>query len=409
MPIHPAHPGGLSQSLVPAKTRRKTEVPTQANPEDSLQLSNSPAPCRLSVAQTQSQQALANLVIAPTLDPLVRQVLLSDLAQFPPAWLDFLDRSGVRVVVLGPNQTLADSPWMQRHAVSDLSDQCHNLKSTLATALAQVPTPEDEFQAHMQRKALADNVHQWLGEGPFRLAVHNQPVDLDDLAQQRQLPEDYRAEWKALLLQLNEPWTRLQEGRLHSDFGFFVLPPVLTAHGPIPDARYQEAYSTSAEWVASNLGLNRSSDRLVLLHERYLASDAPEIGGWRVAIHEVGHALDHLLEGLPEETGFGKHHAEQVRTEFQAAQTFISERARDNTREFFAEGVEAYLTGPSKGFDFRPDNHQEKLLEVHPSLARYLEATLASFPSQHWVSRPTPSPSLPPGTPDPDRDPIYLP
>lgn len=373
-------------------------------------LSGSSAPASPSKKQGEAerQQALAQMVVAPTLDPLTRDVLFSDLGQFPTPWLQFLNRYGVKVAALTEGETLADSPFVAKHAVTDLPAQVDSVRSTLAQAFAQVPPAQDELEAHHVRQQLGDNLHQWLGEGPFRLAVHRQPLSLQELADHRQIPAEHRQAWTESLRDLNQPWISVHEGKLSSSHGLFLLPPVPTEHGPIPDRLFQEMVATTSESVAASLGLHRGSEQLVLLHERYLGADAPELGQYRVSIHEVGHALDYALEGLPSETGFGTHHKQRLQEWFSSAQNFTSDRAKDNPREFFAEGVEAYLTAPSQGFDFRPGNHRENLMRTNPELGAYLEKIFGSIPSQTWVSTPPKPQGLPPGFPDPDKDPIYF-
>lgn len=333
--------------------------------------------------------------IAPGLPGSIRNVLERDLSRFPSPWLQLLEDSGVRVAVLEDGDTLADSPALADKGVTDLAREWKKLS-------AMPGEPEA--------------AHAWLLENhsPFRLAYQPYvPLNAEQIAEQRHVPEKHKAHWVELFQALN-PYP--QE--------VVVLPPVPTDYGYQPDSAYQSARETSAEFVASSLGLNRPAERLVLLHSRFLPDNAPEIGGYRVAVHELGHALDHVLENLPDSTGFGHLHKQKVEGLFAQAHrhsqtsaahpqesvtpSFTSDRADDNAREFFAEGVEAYLTEPSAGPDFRPDNHRQALQAIHPELYQYLEQIFNSQPGPDWQSPAPPPVSLPPGFPDPDRDPVYL-
>lgn len=329
-----------------------------------------------------------------------RRALERDLQAFPAPWRDFMDSYGVQLVVLDGQETLADSSAVAREAVADEAGWKARIQSALAPALAGVPpgTP------------LVDHLHTYLNEqgSPFRVASHHNPVQLDELAVQRNVAEPYRQQWKDELVSLNAPWGSVGLDGFQSSHGVFLLPPVPTAHGWLPDREYQNAVTTTAESVGEALGLNRGAEQRVLLHSRYLGDNAPEIGGYRVAIHELGHALDYALEGLPDSTGYGQHHKAAVLACFEEAQSFTSDRADDSVREFFAEAVEAYLTEPSQGFDFRPDNHREALRERNPRMAAYLDHLFQSMPGANWVSKPPAPVGLPEGFPDPDRDPVYL-
>ncbi|MBS2040020.1 hypothetical protein JST97_33850 [bacterium] len=333
-----------------------------------------------------------------------RKVLERDLRAFPEPWRDFLDDYGVQLVVLDGQETLADSPAVAREAVQDEAGWKARVQSLVAPALQSVePAPQ-------VRNALVDQLHEFLEKqsSPFRVASHHSPVDLDQLASQRNVSPQYRQAWKDELLSLNAPWGSLGPEGFNSSHGIFLLPPVPTAHGRLADRDYQNAVSTTAQSVAEALGLNRGAEQRVLLHSRYLDDNAPEIGGYRVAIHELGHALDYALEGLPDSTGYGRHHKEAVLACFEEAKSYTSDRADDNVREFFAESVEAYLTQPSAGFDFRVENHREALRQRNPRMAAYLEHLFQSVPGQDWVSHPPAPVGLPEGFPDPDKDPVYL-
>ena len=343
-------------------------------------------------------------IYAHSLPAPTRRALERDLQAIPEPWRDFMEDYGVQLVVMDGQETLADSPAIAREAVVDEIAWKVRVQGLVGPALAAVES------SPLVRGQLVDNLHAYLEaqHSPFRVASHSSPVNLDDLAVARHVAQPYREEWKQELLSLNAPWAHHSSEGFQSSHGLFLLPPVPTAYGLVPDREFQNAVTTTAESVGESLGLNRGSEQRVLLHSRYLGDNAPEIGGYRVAIHELGHALDYALEGLPEQTGYGQHHKQAVLACFQETQSFTSDRADDNVREFFAEAVEAYLTPPSEGFDFRPDNHQAELRQRNPKMAAYLDHLFQSQPGSDWVSKPPAPVGVPEGFPDPDRDPVYL-
>jgi hypothetical protein len=309
-----------------------------------------------------------------------------------------LGRYGLQIVVLDEGQTLADSPAMARDSVGDLENWKGKAQAALLSSRGQ-----DRFQ---RAEALQKCLEQQ--NNPVRAATHEAPVNLMELAEKRRVPPSQRQQWVELLETMNRDWCTLRDGVFETRDGVFLLPPVPTGVGWIGDQMYQAAVSTTAEYVAGKLGLNQGHEQRVILHSRFLGGDAPEIGQDRVAVHEVGHALDYALQGLPDATGFGSRHSQHVLACFEQAQHFVSDRADDDVREYFAEAVEAYLTPPSIGFDFRPDSHQAELRRRDPRMAAYLDRLFLTVPDVDWVSQPPPAQRLPDGFPDPDRDPIYL-
>lgn len=406
---------GSTRPSAPAVRNRPASQSPDAAPAagDLIELSGArPA----SVAgQGEQQKALAQLVIAPALDPLTRQVLMSDLGQFPTPWLKFLGDYGVKVVAMQDGQNLTDTAVMAKYAIADMPAAMHEAQASLYPILANNSAPEGEMASYY-RGQLEEAAQEKLQDGPFRLAVHNEPFDLNEIAARRDVPAERVGEWKQLFEAANEPWAgALPDGRWTSSHGLVLFPPVPTEYGAVPEQKFQAAHATTGEHVAASLGLNQGAEQLVLLHERYLPMGAPEIGDYRVAIHEVGHALDYALEGLPAETGFGPNHKAHLKDLFEhdkqraaaGEKAFTSDRASDNVREYFAEGVEAYLTTPSSN-DFRPDNHREALRERNPGLYALVDGIFTSQPGAEWVSQPPKPQGLPPGFPDPDRDAIHL-
>lgn len=358
----------------------------------------------MQIASSHSRPRAGSLVLAPKTSAAVRQQLEADLARFPEPWLDFLDRQGVRVAVLEPGQQLLDSPALKAKAVA--TGGLETQRQEIGRFLARVPAGLES------RMALTDHFHEALeaASSSLRTMTHRRAFSLEELAEHRQIAAEHRPAWERAFLDFNRDWLRPEGSGWTTSHGVCFLPPVPTAWGAIGDRDYQEAANTRAEDVAESLGLNRGADRLVLLHPRYLAGCAPEIGHYRVAVHELGHALDYALEGLPQATGYGALHRQRVHQLFEQARQrgdFLSDRADDSPREYFAEAVEAYLTEAADGFDFRPENHRQALQQRDPAAYQYLREVLQSVPGQSWVSQPPPPVGVPPGFPNPDRDPIY--
>lgn len=353
---------------------------------------------------------LNQLVASAGLDPLTRVTLYRDLSQFPLPWLETMQHNGLRIAVLQDGQTLADSPALAKFVVPGAAEKIQATKSLFREALSQVGEPSWDLN-----QTLAENIQNYLldNKSPIRLAVSSKPVNLDQLCVWRRVPPAHRQAWKEQILDLNASWCspEAEPNHVKGNYDFLLLPPIPTDAGPVADGAFQQAMDVTASYVAKSLGINNGPDRLVLLHSKFLGENAPELGGYRVAIHEMGHGLDYILEGLSAETGFGRLHTSKVEELYHGAQErglFTSDYAKSNVREYFAESVEAFLTGPGPNDVFRSENNRDILRQRDPEMTAYLERIFAAQPGQDWKSIPPAEPPQPRGTPCPETDALYL-
>ena len=339
-----------------------------------------------------SSRPLQNVVPGPY--PQVEK----DLAAFPEPILDALDRYGVRVAVLNEGETLFDSPALRTLSDADYSAEKSKANKVVREALPQIQasTAED----------LTDSLTRELrGAGlDFHLGLSREKPDLEQIAAQQNVPQDHFQDWSESFLQLNKD---LPEGLL-------ILPHTYHQGRPIPHNTLRNSKQVSAEYVERSLGINRPEDRLVLLHKKFTPINAVEVGNYRLAIHETGHALDHLLDSMSGLPGLGAAHRATVdalyERDLKRAETagidtvFTSTRASENVREYFAEAVEAYLTFPGspEGEIFRTENSHDGLKARNGELYTYIEKVLHQDYSEATMPPPPSRPVSPPGIPDPD-------
>lgn len=319
---------------------------------------------------------------------------------FPEPVLDLLDSYGVRVAVLDGAETLQGSPAL-RHLSAD--EYAAEKKKARELTLELLPTTK---AGSLMEFAQSATRHLRKNGLEFHYGVTANKHPLEYIAAQQNVPSEHLDDWKQSFAELNEGFPP----------GFFILPHTYHNGQPIPHDRLRNAKDVTAEFVERSLGLNRAEDRLVLLHKKFTPAKAEEVGNYRLVLHEVGHALDHVLDRMVGIPGFGTLHRQTVDALYEAdlaaaeargtEEVFTTERASENVREYFAEAVEAYLTFPKDdgGDIFRARNSNPDLKEMNPRLYAYVDKVMSTDFTGKAVPEPPPRPLMPPFVPDPDTE-----
>ena len=347
-----------------------------------------------------------------------------DLAAFPQPTLDLLSRYGVRVAILESGKTLAEAPGLRTLDAEENVQEAYKANSVVSEGISKAFA--GGLESYSQLEDAADKITRELRQQGLdhQLGIALSPFQLDKLAQGRNIPAEHVGDWKTSFAELNRGLTQETPEGLQATQGLVILPHTYRDGKIVPEIRLRNAKEVTAEYVEGSLGLNRSDERMVLLHEKFLGQPATELGNYRLATHEVGHALDYALENLTNIPGFGQAHRETVDALYAADQAklsalgegvktedvFTSDRADDDVREYFAEAVEAYLT-PSKddAFEiFRVGNSREGLASKNPALFAYVESVLnTDFPETAVPDSPKRQ-LVPPGVPDPDLEVVEI-
>lgn len=329
-----------------------------------------------------------------------RDGLVRDLSALPLGMLRLLKSQGVRVALLRKGESLADTSLLRPLPPERYRVHLAVAKNVLDKVVAEeVAVTEAELRALGPADSLhKDMLHYWEGKriadrlGPefrqanvgFGVLATTEPVDLDTLAAEQKVPAERRATWEEALHAVNGEHVRFEGGLAAPRHRVLVLPH--TYHGDTPVAKpvLDSLRRIDTEHVQKSLGLHLPEHRLVVLHEDLVADPAPELGHYRIALHEVGHAVDHALDRT-----VGATHRERVDALFAedkalldagGTNRFLSPRAMDNPREYFAEAVEAYLT-VSVGDEhdgFRTEGNHESLRRLRPELYSYLAELLGA-------------------------------
>ena len=340
-----------------------------------------------------------------------------DLALFPQPVLDMLDRYGTRVAILRDGQTLAESEALRTLSDSEVAEEARKTNGMVSKGVEKAF--RNGITSYDQLEAAGDAITRNLRDHGIDnyLATALSPFPLDALAEAREIPADKISDWKAAFWLLNEGLVTSNDESVKANSGLIVLPHTYHQGKAVPELRLRSAGEVTAEFVEGSLGLNRSDDRLVLLHEKFLANPASELGNYRLAVHEIGHALDHVLEQLTNFPGFGALHRQTVDALYEndqakvaagatADSVFTSDRADDDVREYFAEAVEAYLTpeNPDGNDNFRAGNSREGLVARNPELFAYVEKIMTTDFGPEATAEPPKRSFAPPGFPDPDLE-----
>lgn len=326
-----------------------------------------------------------------------------DLASFPEPVLDLLDRYGVRVAVLDEQQSLFDSPAIRTFSESEYSRQRVEANQVIK---AQLSVVKADTAAELAEKL----THELREEGlEFHLALTQGGRSKKQIAEHQGIPPQHFQDWSNSFDELNQDLPQ----------GLLIMPHTYHKGEPIAHNQFRNSKHVTAEFVEKSLGLNRAEDRLVLLHRKYTPENAAEVGNYRLSIHEMGHALDHLLDRVTGFPGLGTAHRMTVDALYErdlrraeddgVGAVFTSDRASEDVREYFAEAIEAYLTFPEAGEGeiFRTENSNPGLKQRSPELYNYVDALLSRDYAEVSAPGLPPRPPIPYGVPDPDTQ-VYL-
>lgn len=332
--------------------------------------------------------------IAPGDYPQVQQ----DLQAFPQPVLDLLDGYGVKVAILDEGETLEMSPALRHLTESDYQSEILRAREITKQQMSETEaTTLVDFAENATRELRKAGLE-------FHYGVTNKTLAPEDIARQQDIPAEHLSDWTQKFKELNEGFP----GAL------FLLPHTYHEGRAIPENRLRTARETTAEYVEASLGLNRAEDRLVLLHKKFTPEKAVEVGNYRLVLHEVGHALDHVLDRMVAVPGFGALHRQTVDALYQrdlewsksegVDGVFTTDRASENVREYFAEAVEAYLTypGDDRGEIFRTRNSNPDLKKMNPDLYAYVDQIMTTPFTADGAPEPPGRSLLPDFVPDPD-------
>lgn len=342
--------------------------------------------------------------------PQALSTVTRDLTALPLPILRLLKSDGLSIAIIREGQSLADTPLIPAAKPDEyrkLADRGRAIFREAADAEAKITENEvkkaveegneDPFHLEMIRYWESDRLKKQLEESlikeniGFSVIASREPQDLRSIAAARNVPDEDYGQWEATFRLMNEGYIDIADGMVSAKKGVMLIPYTYYNGRPVSEVSLQSYRHYDSKYVKDSLGLHIPDEKLVVLHDDYVTDPAQEVGHYRIVLHEVGHAIDHAIERLP---GKGEKHAERIRALYErdkkdlasgGANRFVSPRATDNVREYFAEAVESYMTvkmGDENDY-YKSANCHDDLKRINPELFAVLDEIMKSDISHH--------------------------
>lgn len=334
----------------------------------------------------------------------LKEAAIEQLANVPEPWLQRLSEENVAYVALNSAETLADTDVLWSYSNDDLRSDALKAQPIIKDVVARVNRELDQekstlnevsaaFLDHHRPEHIAEELMKTFEQQNLAFAVRvtrdllpltflegEMGVTDSDYSEFLTAEESDSKMFREVLTELNGPEVFADESRETLDPpSDFVIIPFKVRGGrkisPISEKSYSQITGQS---VDLHDGIHIWDNRLIVLDDNAVALPGKNSGFHSVLLHETGHAIDYTAETVP-----GLNHRQTVDQMYQADlqaeraghDRFTSRRAKDNSREYMAEAVEAYLTQKvDSPRDFnKSDNNHQVLKEKNPELFAYVD------------------------------------
>lgn len=351
----------------------------------------------------------------------LKESAVEQLVTVPEPWLDRLVEEGVAYVALGYGEDLSQTELITSYTPEQLARDAEKAKPLIAQVkaevhreIAELSKDGDELtmalaereKPKMVRERLREkfneadigfDIEEVKGEKPllYLEQEHNvEPTDYDEFLEPQETEQGL---FRSLLMELNGPEVvksqGAQEGRfvladdavLDPEDDVLVIPYGVYGGKRLSEVSKESYSSINGMGMDQHLGAHYWPNRLIVVDDDVVALPSTKTNFHSVLLHETGHCIDHLAESYSElnhrET-VDALYAEDVERYKQGDNRFLTSRAMDNTEEYFAEAVEAYLTQPVEGATtgYKAENESVALKERNPELYAHVERVLAFNP-----------------------------
>jgi hypothetical protein len=335
-----------------------------------------------------------SLVKASELDAEALDTVVSDLTAIPPNWLKRLKDEHIGVVVLKTGQNLADVPLFPEFTTEkcdEMVPKCRPaVEQILQTYLGDAANETDPGARGYYLKMAAPEIKEALEKVSEKeqlgFAVHPQssPIGWIELAGSNGIdPDGSRYEhWKQSVESLNQGLFESDGEVLTPNAGVVLMPYVGYKGKHFRGLTLPGLKAFSGNDLNVHDGANFPENSFLAIGDQVATDPSAISGHHRVVLHEAGHMIDWLTAHMPNvgdehrltvDTLYAKSMAADKAATDKSTSPIISKRARDSAGEFFADGVEAFLTMPREDDYNKGDNNRLQLEARNPEFFHYLE------------------------------------
>jgi hypothetical protein len=357
----------------------------------------------------------------PTLKDTYKSAAVEQLSTVPEPWLERLDAQGMTYVGLAFHEDLSKTDYIRSYTPERLHSEAETAQELISETKQSVnqeiegllAKETDGFAKIMIEQARGTQISEKLaakleeaGLG-FAIKVSRDLVPLAHLEAEfgvidsgfdefLEPQETDRGLFREILLELNGPgivkdkggdakgYPLADDSKIQADDGVILVPFEKVGEKRLSPVSRKSYASISGMLMDQHKGANYWLNRLIVVDDGVVNLPSQTTGFHSVLLHETGHAMDYLAEDIPE-----LNHRETVDSLYEAdlkrakagEEPFLTARAADNAREYFAEAVEAYLTQPvedQKNF-YKAENEHTRLRDNNPELYAYVDR-LMKFP-----------------------------
>ena len=326
---------------------------------------------------------------------------IEQLATVPEGWLQRIDDVHMGYVALAYGEDLTDTKLFPTYTPEKLAEQAQTAKPLLGEVEAQVDAgiqkdmseTDDAFASAMIERSKPETMAEALSEKlqsvglGFAVRVVRDTLPVSFLEGEYTIEEDESALFRKLLFDINGPGLAegvqssddLQDMTLVKPDSGVVVVPFKSNKGKMMSPVAEESWSSiSGASMDQHGGAHYWEAGLIVVDDDVVPMPSQKTGLHSVLLHETGHAIDYLAEEIEElnhrETIDGMFASDTKRAR-EGDVRFLTGRATDNAREYFAEAVEAYLTtDPGRGGNaYKQENNHAQLKATNPELFTYVD------------------------------------
>jgi len=348
------------------------------------------------------------------------EAVVEQLATVPEPWLERLQDESMAYVALGYGEDLSHTDLITSYTPERLMREAKiarelssEVQSEVGREIEAAKAEEtDEFRLHMLERGKPDMISEKLaarlneaGLGfairvtrdltPLQYVEQESGVEASDYDEFLDPSETERGIFREVLLELNGPSVVKDAGgdakglpladdaTLEPPNDLLLIPYKLYGDKRLSEVSKESYSSIDGLSMDQHLGAHYWSNRLIVMDDDVAELPSTKTGFHSVVLHETGHAMDYIAEAIPE-----LNHRETVDRLYEkdmeraraGENPFLTTRADDNVREYFAEAVEAYLTQPVDGGGnvYKQENNCVELQKQNPELYAYVDRLMKS-------------------------------